>query len=322
MAALSATDFSIPSTAPKCKSSRACRSRPMLSRLCAKTKMCSFYLRGTCARGESCAFAHDEKDLQPKPDLSCTKPCPDLLSVGHCSRLGCKYAHDGWEMRQLAIEEPNNHIAEREAANSSSQTASLPSFEGSCVSAHLVGQQLPTTPLVVSRMNEATLAGAVSLGEMIYHLTGIFLALYEAHPDMVTSLNVPAEALASATAKNAWAEAGVDSTALLSFQDIVRCLVPPVIAAQKAVDLQPSLRSSRRANQCAARLEDADAWSQCSTDDGSSQQSVSRCISSGCETPERCEDLDVEVRNTFIHFSPRSCSNRMRRARSLPGRLR
>lgn len=285
-------------------------------------------MRGACTRGESCTFAHNEEDLQSKPDLSCTKPCPDWLSSGRCSRPGCKYAHENSEIRQLEMEEPEAPAMEcaqmpLQATQSSTTQSQMPSFAGSCSAAHPVRQKPRTAPQVVSLMNDVALSGAVSMGEMIYHLTNIFVALYAARPDIANSLNVSADVLASATAQSAWA--GADSTALLSFQDVVRwCALPADVLCQQAPYeyQQPLVENSKRS--------DSDTWSQCSTDDDSSNQSVTRCNSSGWETLESSEDLEEEegwrepelgVVNTFIHFSPRRSSKRVRRSKSLPGRL-
>lgn len=333
------------------------RSRPNLSRLCAKTKMCSFYLRGACTRGESCSFAHDEKDIQSQPDLSCTKPCPDLLRMGFCSRSDCKYAHEDSQIRLLDLEKTDTTMTEREsvtqvAADScttSSQMRTLPSAAEDCLSAFPVCQELKKGCQSAFHMNDFALSSTVSLGEMIFHMTHIFSALYEASPEIAKNLNAPAAVIASATAKSAWARAGVDSTALLSFRDVVRwCALPsdvlfhevsraletvrPPSAAASDVALQSSLKNNKHSPQRGAQSEDSDTGSQCSTNDGnddSSNRSVSRSNSNGWETPEHSAELEEEgwrepelgVRNTFIHFSPRRCPNKARRTKSLPGRL-
>merc|ERR1719356_2036119 len=81
------------------------RSRPNLSRVCQKTKMCSFHLNGSCERAEACSFAHDPSELQPKPDLQCTKLCPHLLKKGHCAkRSSCKFAHTEYEVQAIQLE--------------------------------------------------------------------------------------------------------------------------------------------------------------------------------------------------------------------------
>ncbi|CAD7934743.1 unnamed protein product [Amoebophrya sp. A120] len=65
-----------------------------------KTKMCKFYLMGVCTKGESCMFAHDQRDLQVLPDLQKTKLCDELLEYGRCSKgKMCSFAHSKNELR-------------------------------------------------------------------------------------------------------------------------------------------------------------------------------------------------------------------------------
>lgn len=346
MAALMLPSPPVASTVPKSRASKQGRSRPNLSRVCQKTKICSFYLRDACTRGKSCTFAHDEQELQPKPDLSCTKPCPDLLSIGHCTRPDCKYAHNDCEIRQLDIEGAYSPGMQHEQMpklattpdNSHNQANSILSLAASPV------RQPPrTAPQVVSRLNDAALCGALPMGEMISHLTRIFLSVYEARPDIATRLKIPADVLAFATAENAWADAGIDKTAPLSFHELVRwCALPPDMLLQEVPpeDSQsqpmqttdntlPMLKNCKRSTRSGGSCEDSDLWSECSTDEGSSDHSVSRCNSARWPTPESSEDLaeegwrnpELKVMNTFIHFSPRKCSNRARRAQSVPSRL-
>eukprot|EP00441_Pelagodinium_beii_P043953 CAMPEP_0197651552 /NCGR_PEP_ID=MMETSP1338-20131121/33062_1 /TAXON_ID=43686 ORGANISM="Pelagodinium beii, Strain RCC1491" /NCGR_SAMPLE_ID=MMETSP1338 /ASSEMBLY_ACC=CAM_ASM_000754 /LENGTH=359 /DNA_ID=CAMNT_0043226219 /DNA_START=91 /DNA_END=1170 /DNA_ORIENTATION=- len=64
-----------------------------------KTKLCRFNLLGICAKGTQCPFAHGSVELQPLPDLRCTKLCKQLLSTGACTTAGCTYAHSKEELR-------------------------------------------------------------------------------------------------------------------------------------------------------------------------------------------------------------------------------
>lgn len=66
-----------------------------------KTKMCKFHILGVCLRGHDCAFAHDQEELQPLPDLFRTKLCKALLSDGVCNDASCRYAHNADELRPV-----------------------------------------------------------------------------------------------------------------------------------------------------------------------------------------------------------------------------
>jgi hypothetical protein len=58
-----------------------------------KTKMCKFFLKGTCTKGLGCNFAHDSKSLKNRPSLFRTSLCMAFERSGSC-KLGenCKYA--------------------------------------------------------------------------------------------------------------------------------------------------------------------------------------------------------------------------------------
>lgn len=64
----------------------------------AKTKLCSFHLRGMCSHGERCTFAHDITQLRVQPDLAKTRMCP-LFRKGQCVSNSCTYAHSRDELR-------------------------------------------------------------------------------------------------------------------------------------------------------------------------------------------------------------------------------
>ncbi|CAK0811445.1 unnamed protein product, partial [Prorocentrum cordatum] len=65
-----------------------------------KTKLCKFNRLGRCTRGELCRFAHGRLDMNPLPDLSRTKLCPDLFHTGHCRYPNCQFAHARGELRR------------------------------------------------------------------------------------------------------------------------------------------------------------------------------------------------------------------------------
>lgn len=64
-----------------------------------KTRLCNFYLRGTCSKGSRCPFAHGAEDLWPSPDFERTSVCPVLLNTGRCDKPHCRYAHSAEELR-------------------------------------------------------------------------------------------------------------------------------------------------------------------------------------------------------------------------------
>mmetsp|Transcript_46456 Transcript_46456/g.86854 ORF Transcript_46456/g.86854 Transcript_46456/m.86854 type:complete len:153 (-) Transcript_46456:107-565(-) len=66
-----------------------------------KTQLCSFWVRGACKRGTTCAFAHGESQLRETPNLSKTKICK-MYQTDQCS-LGelCTFAHSREELRSL-----------------------------------------------------------------------------------------------------------------------------------------------------------------------------------------------------------------------------
>jgi len=59
-----------------------------------KSRMCRFYVRGECAKGEQCMFAHGLQEVTCAPDLRKTSLCPDWQS-GRCplSAEACLRAH-------------------------------------------------------------------------------------------------------------------------------------------------------------------------------------------------------------------------------------
>lgn len=64
-----------------------------------KTTMCKFEIMGLCRKGAQCPYAHDPAELQKRPDLSCTKICPEFTKTGRCSQADCSYAHSADELR-------------------------------------------------------------------------------------------------------------------------------------------------------------------------------------------------------------------------------
>eukprot|EP00927_Polykrikos_kofoidii_P039201 TRINITY_DN33630_c0_g1_i1.p1 TRINITY_DN33630_c0_g1~~TRINITY_DN33630_c0_g1_i1.p1 ORF type:complete len:383 (+),score=57.62 TRINITY_DN33630_c0_g1_i1:118-1266(+) len=65
-----------------------------------KTKMCKFFLAGTCARSTGCSFAHGSPEMRPLADLRRTKMCPDMRRGGTCTDPNCNFAHRSVEIRR------------------------------------------------------------------------------------------------------------------------------------------------------------------------------------------------------------------------------
>jgi len=91
---------------------------PMMARgpeltavLLRKTRLCSFWQRGMCARGDSCTFAHGGADVATAPDFSYTQWCKTFLHTGMCKQgASCKFAHAltnlrPWEHKATANKE-------------------------------------------------------------------------------------------------------------------------------------------------------------------------------------------------------------------------
>jgi len=66
-----------------------------------KTSLCRYFASGTCGHGPSCAFAHGESELRPKPDFQKTKRCVAFATSGFCAMgAACSFAHARRELRR------------------------------------------------------------------------------------------------------------------------------------------------------------------------------------------------------------------------------
>ncbi|CAK0841347.1 unnamed protein product [Prorocentrum cordatum] len=72
----------------------------MTARFLHKTRLCIYYSKGYCARGEDCNFAHGSGDVRTAPDFSYTQQCRSFVKTGRC-RQGdaCKFAHAAGQLR-------------------------------------------------------------------------------------------------------------------------------------------------------------------------------------------------------------------------------
>jgi hypothetical protein len=71
-----------------------------------KTKLCSFWREGRCAKGENCKFAHGDGEVEFQPDLTKTSLCL-AWKFGGCrlSSEQCRFAHGMNEIRHVLPEE-------------------------------------------------------------------------------------------------------------------------------------------------------------------------------------------------------------------------
>lgn len=80
----------------------------------AKTKMCSFFMKGQCTRGAACTYAHSTHEQRLNPDLVRTQMCKDFASTGHCQQgHRCRYAHHESELRVLEGRRRRRHDSGR-----------------------------------------------------------------------------------------------------------------------------------------------------------------------------------------------------------------
>eukprot|EP00445_Apocalathium_hangoei_P036894 CAMPEP_0203952910 /NCGR_PEP_ID=MMETSP0359-20131031/86422_1 /ASSEMBLY_ACC=CAM_ASM_000338 /TAXON_ID=268821 /ORGANISM="Scrippsiella Hangoei, Strain SHTV-5" /LENGTH=275 /DNA_ID=CAMNT_0050886043 /DNA_START=129 /DNA_END=956 /DNA_ORIENTATION=- len=84
----------VPMVAPAFVQPESSAKAPMDAELLGKTKFCKYFVKGACARGDACTYAHGKRELRPKPILYRTGLCLDFLNNGNC-QYGekCRYAH-------------------------------------------------------------------------------------------------------------------------------------------------------------------------------------------------------------------------------------
>jgi len=62
-----------------------------------KTKLCVYYLRGSCNAGVSCRYAHHVSEIRSTPNLTKTQLCVKFMN-GNCCNKACTYAHGEAEL--------------------------------------------------------------------------------------------------------------------------------------------------------------------------------------------------------------------------------
>eukprot|EP00443_Scrippsiella_acuminata_P019102 CAMPEP_0115244536 /NCGR_PEP_ID=MMETSP0270-20121206/40035_1 /TAXON_ID=71861 /ORGANISM="Scrippsiella trochoidea, Strain CCMP3099" /LENGTH=77 /DNA_ID=CAMNT_0002659669 /DNA_START=298 /DNA_END=528 /DNA_ORIENTATION=+ len=72
------------------------------SALLSKTKICKYYVKGRCKRGEACSYAHGKEQLLARPDLYRTQLCIDYTVAGACQAGDtCRFAHGAEDIRPV-----------------------------------------------------------------------------------------------------------------------------------------------------------------------------------------------------------------------------
>lgn len=98
-----------------------------------KTQMCRFNMSNTCARGASCTFAHDYRELKRTPNLRKISLCPDWQQ-GKCPLMAgqCRFAHGKRELRSNKM---RNGIGSKQTSRQTSWNEGS-SFEPTSMDVH------------------------------------------------------------------------------------------------------------------------------------------------------------------------------------------
>jgi len=62
-----------------------------------KTKLCVYFLQGSCGAGANCRFAHNASEIRSTPNLTKTQLCVKFMN-GNCFNASCTYAHGEAEL--------------------------------------------------------------------------------------------------------------------------------------------------------------------------------------------------------------------------------
>uniref|UniRef100_A0A6T0UY62 C3H1-type domain-containing protein n=1 Tax=Alexandrium monilatum TaxID=311494 RepID=A0A6T0UY62_9DINO len=89
-----------------------------------KTRMCRFFLMGSCMRGADCTWAHAQNELVEPPDFFRTQICHRFKNTGKC-RNGhdCPFAHTRHQLRRPQVQTGK---VERHDLSNASHTAACP----------------------------------------------------------------------------------------------------------------------------------------------------------------------------------------------------
>jgi len=141
-----------------------------------KTRLCKFYAKGKCKRGQACTFAHGESQVQPQPDFFRTQLCADFVQSGMCkSGSRCCYAHSPQELRPAKIHKSSDSSSRgqglRKAVSLEVQKLEMMEQEVSRLHRHLLTLQgikgCPVPGLACASSSRAPLASEAGTGRSL-----------------------------------------------------------------------------------------------------------------------------------------------------------
>jgi len=105
-----------------------------------RTKLCRFNQKGRCTKGEACAYAHSDTQVQPLPNFYKTRFCFQFRNSGYCEQGElCSYAHQGAELRpkqgSTLVPKFANHATGSTATASQSVVQQIRVADGPCTAA-------------------------------------------------------------------------------------------------------------------------------------------------------------------------------------------
>eukprot|EP00933_Yihiella_yeosuensis_P018572 TRINITY_DN15195_c0_g1_i1.p1 TRINITY_DN15195_c0_g1~~TRINITY_DN15195_c0_g1_i1.p1 ORF type:complete len:216 (-),score=40.25 TRINITY_DN15195_c0_g1_i1:481-1074(-) len=124
------------------------------------TKLCNFYMRGMCQRGERCTFAHSQDTVLMKPDFEKTVMCGRWVRRGKCNKgAACKHAHGAHELRALRTgQKANNPQPQYQPAPTTTPSLVHAFASGSSISAY--AEKISGTPSTSAALNSPTVSVA------------------------------------------------------------------------------------------------------------------------------------------------------------------
>ncbi|CAK9034670.1 unnamed protein product [Durusdinium trenchii] len=267
-------------------------------RLFRGTRLCKFFLAGCCSRGNACNFAHSQGDLKDLPDFSKTRLCDPFMKSGVCDAGDkCKFAHSHDELRPSYISK----------SKSLEKRPSRELREDRAPQAHPQQDPAQGHPSTAGLLHSAAMYALILQG-----------------------LNNKSSSNASVSSATKVPESPVKAGP-----------VPP--GAASVLSASPRESFSRQTTQTPADASDElRTFSRQTTEERPSRQTteetrrplpLSQLLS--LPEPEESEDsgrppsqgsegeeLQVRLKNTFLHWEPISTETvLMRRSRSLPGAL-